>query len=44
MQLIASVVMAPEVQLETLRPGDGVHFPKKGQTVKVHYVGTLLSG
>ncbi|XP_020490932.1 peptidyl-prolyl cis-trans isomerase FKBP1A [Labrus bergylta] len=32
------------VEVETLRPGDGKTFPKRGQTVTVHYVGTLTSG
>ncbi|XP_029380536.1 FK506-binding protein 1-like [Echeneis naucrates] len=32
------------VEVETIRPGDGKTFPQKGQTVAVHYVGTLTSG
>lgn len=32
------------VHIETIRPGDGKSFPQKGQTVSVHYVGTLVSG
>ncbi|XP_030257999.1 peptidyl-prolyl cis-trans isomerase FKBP1A-like [Sparus aurata] len=32
------------VQVDTLRPGDGRTFPKRGRTVKVHYVGTLTNG
>ncbi|XP_076053967.1 peptidyl-prolyl cis-trans isomerase Fkbp12 isoform X2 [Oratosquilla oratoria] len=32
------------VEIETIRPGDGVTFPKPGQTVVVHYTGTLTSG
>lgn len=32
------------VTVETITPGDGVNFPKVGQTVTVHYVGTLVSG
>ncbi|KAM4691546.1 peptidyl-prolyl cis-trans isomerase FKBP1A [Rhinophrynus dorsalis] len=32
------------VQLETITPGDGRTFPKKGQTVVVHYVGSLEDG
>ncbi|KAM8727902.1 peptidyl-prolyl cis-trans isomerase FKBP1A-like [Acanthopagrus schlegelii] len=32
------------VQVDTLKPGDGRTFPKRGQTVKVHYVGTLTNG
>ncbi|KIY51481.1 peptidyl-prolyl cis-trans isomerase [Fistulina hepatica ATCC 64428] len=29
------------VTVETLSPGDGVSFPRKGDTVQMHYVGTL---
>ncbi|KAM6989978.1 peptidyl-prolyl cis-trans isomerase Fkbp12-like [Tautogolabrus adspersus] len=32
------------VEVETLKPGDGATFPKKGQKVSVHYVGTLTNG
>ncbi|XP_038056837.1 peptidyl-prolyl cis-trans isomerase FKBP1A-like [Patiria miniata] len=32
------------VEVETITPGDGKNFPKKGQTVKVHYTGTLTNG
>ncbi|XP_014827933.1 PREDICTED: peptidyl-prolyl cis-trans isomerase FKBP1A-like [Poecilia mexicana] len=32
------------VDVETIRPGDGRTFPKKGSTVAVHYVGTLTNG
>ncbi|GAA6043616.1 hypothetical protein JCM8097_008291 [Rhodosporidiobolus ruineniae] len=31
------------VTVETISPGDGVNFPKKGDTVSMHYVGTLQS-
>ncbi|KAJ9122177.1 FK506-binding protein 1 [Naganishia onofrii] len=31
------------VQVETITPGDGQNFPKKGDTVTMHYVGTLAS-
>ncbi|WP_261570720.1 FKBP-type peptidyl-prolyl cis-trans isomerase [Frankia gtarii] len=30
------------VSVKTLSPGDGKTFPKKGDTVTIHYVGTLL--
>jgi FK506-binding protein 1 len=32
------------VSIETLSPGDGTTFPKKGDTVTIHYVGTLRNG
>ncbi|KAM9718847.1 peptidyl-prolyl cis-trans isomerase Fkbp12-like [Menidia menidia] len=32
------------VQVDTVKPGDGKSFPQKGQTVSVHYVGTLTNG
>nr|CAB3246410.1 putative peptidyl-prolyl cis-trans isomerase uncharacterized protein LOC445763 [Phallusia mammillata]CAB3263354.1 uncharacterized protein LOC445763 [Phallusia mammillata] len=32
------------VTVETLTPGDGTNFPKAGQTVVVHYTGTLTNG
>jgi FKBP-type peptidyl-prolyl cis-trans isomerase len=32
------------VDVETIKPGDGVTFPKTGQTVVVHYTGTLTNG
>jgi len=32
------------VEIETVTPGDGVTFPKKNQTVSVHYTGTLTDG
>uniref|UniRef100_A0A061R893 peptidylprolyl isomerase n=1 Tax=Tetraselmis sp. GSL018 TaxID=582737 RepID=A0A061R893_9CHLO len=32
------------VTVETIQPGDGVNFPKRGQTVVVHYTGTLADG
>eukprot|EP00088_Acartia_fossae_P036884 TRINITY_DN38081_c0_g1_i1.p1 TRINITY_DN38081_c0_g1~~TRINITY_DN38081_c0_g1_i1.p1 ORF type:complete len:125 (-),score=22.14 TRINITY_DN38081_c0_g1_i1:99-422(-) len=32
------------VQIETLKPGDGVTYPQKGQKVSCHYVLTLESG
>ena len=32
------------VEIETLQPGDGQTFPQTGQTVQVHYTGTLTDG
>jgi FK506-binding protein 1 len=32
------------VTREVLKEGDGQNFPKKGDTVSMHYVGTLASG
>lgn len=32
------------VKVETLQAGDGKTFAKKGQTVVVHYTGTLTNG
>ncbi|XP_071401922.1 FKBP prolyl isomerase 1Aa [Centroberyx affinis] len=32
------------VEIETINPGDGRTFPKKGQCVVVHYVGSLTDG
>ncbi|XP_030606977.1 peptidyl-prolyl cis-trans isomerase FKBP1A-like [Archocentrus centrarchus] len=32
------------VDVQTIKPGDGETFPKKGNMVAVHYVGTLTNG
>lgn len=32
------------VTVETIKAGDGVNYPKKGDRVTIHYVGTLLDG
>ncbi|KAF9241198.1 hypothetical protein BU15DRAFT_87404 [Melanogaster broomeanus] len=37
-------VLLQGVTIESLSPGDGVNFPRRGDTVAIHYVGTLLDG
>ncbi|KAI7830936.1 peptidyl-prolyl cis-trans isomerase [Kickxella alabastrina] len=32
------------VEIETIKPGDGINFPKPGDTVTMHYDGTLDNG
>ncbi|XP_030838590.1 12 kDa FK506-binding protein [Strongylocentrotus purpuratus] len=32
------------VEVNVTKPGDGKTFPQKGQTVSVHYTGTLTNG
>ncbi|RHZ84133.1 hypothetical protein Glove_85g112 [Diversispora epigaea] len=32
------------VEIKTIKPGDGRNFPKKGDTVRIHYVGKLENG
>ena len=32
------------VTIESISPGDGKTFPRKGDTVKIHWVGTLPNG
>ncbi|KAF8722449.1 hypothetical protein AX14_009827 [Amanita brunnescens Koide BX004] len=32
------------VTIESQSPGDGVNFPREGDTVEIHYVGTLANG
>lgn len=32
------------VDVQTVKPGDGVTYPKPGQKVTVHYTGTLTDG
>ncbi|KAK9827270.1 hypothetical protein WJX81_006392 [Elliptochloris bilobata] len=32
------------VDVQQIKAGDGTNYPKKGQTVNVHYTGTLTDG
>lgn len=32
------------VEVQRISPGDGQNYPKPGDTVTIHYVGTLLDG
>ena len=36
--------MGEEVKVEIFAAGDGVNYPRKGQTVTVHYTGYLSNG
>lgn len=40
----ANAAAAMGVQVETISPGDGRTFPKRGQTCVVHYTGMLEDG
>lgn len=43
-RLFTSTINAMGVTVESLSPGDNTNFPKQGDTVTMHYVGTLESG
>lgn len=32
------------IDIKTITPGDAVHFPKNGDSVLVHYIGSLADG
>ena len=32
------------MEVKVVQAGNGIHFPKEGQTVRVHYVGKLEDG
>ena len=32
------------VEKDVIKPGDGVHFPKRGDQLTMHYTGTLATG
>ena len=36
--------LTEDLEVVPLEPGDGVTFPQRGQTVFVHYTGTLTDG
>jgi len=38
---VMSVAPAPVLSVEQLSPGDGVNYPKKGDSCTMHYTGTL---
>ncbi|KAF9042232.1 hypothetical protein BJ165DRAFT_259215 [Panaeolus papilionaceus] len=42
--LLIETLLVMGVTVETISPGDGRTFPKKGDTVTIHYHGTLLDG
>ncbi|XP_042348285.1 peptidyl-prolyl cis-trans isomerase FKBP1A-like [Plectropomus leopardus] len=42
--LLQNTALKMGVEIETITPGDGRTFPKKGQTCVVHYVGSLTDG
>ena len=39
-----NIAMSQEVKVEIFAAGDGVNYPRKGQTVTVHYTGYLADG
>ena len=36
--------MPPVIEMQILRAGDGKYYPKKGETVAVHYIMSLSNG
>ena len=45
-ELLSEPIVVPpnDVTVETITPGDGERFPRKGDTLTMHYTGTLTNG